>query len=260
MNYQHYFFFLLVLVSAAPLQAQFAETGYATYYADYLEGRPTAYGDTYQGDQFTAAHPKHPINTLLKITRIDDGRSVTVRINDKGPFKTGYIVDLSAVAGKYIGLDLDGKAKVRVEVVGYSDRNPVPKDYIPQVDMIAEGYSSPTSYGEGGLPTSYRTKGVDSGSPASYNPAEPIRRLRDNIGGYGIQLASYTNIANAERQVRSLQAQGIKDIYIKEKPSSYSDEIMYKIIIARFADKEQAEQQLKFLRRQKSLNGFVTLL
>jgi rare lipoprotein A len=260
MSYQHYLFSLLLLVSVAPLSAQFAETGFATYYADYLEGRPTAYGDTYRGDQFTAAHPKHPINTLIKVTRIDDGRSVTVRVNDKGPFKTGYIVDLSAVAGKYIGLDLDGKAKVRVEVVGYSERNPVPNDYIPQVDMIAEGYANPTSYGEGGLPTSYSTKGIEADNATNYNPAEPIRRLRDNIGGYGIQLASYTNIANAERQVRSLQAQGIKDIYIKEKSSSYSDEIMYKIIIARFADKEQAEQQLKYLRRQKSLNGFVTLL
>lgn len=252
MNYRYYLFLTLLLPSSIALHAQYAETGYATYYADYLEGRPTAYGETYQADQFTAAHPKHPLNTLIKVTRIDDGRSVIVRVNDKGPFKAGYIVDLSAIAGKYIGLDIDGKAKVRVEVIGYAERNPVPDDYVPQVDLIAEGYSSPTSYGKSGLPSSYNTKGG--------NLTEPIRRLKDNIGGYGIQLASYTVKANAERQVRSLQAQGIKDIYIKETASSYSDEVLYKIIIARFVDQEQATQQLKLLRRQMSLNGFVTRL
>ncbi|HKK74518.1 MAG TPA: septal ring lytic transglycosylase RlpA family protein [Saprospiraceae bacterium] len=260
MNDLRYFFLLLILASALPLSAQFAETGYATYYADYLAGRPTAYGETYLPDQFTAAHPKHPLNTLIKVTRIDDGRSVTVRVNDKGPFKAGYIVDLSDVAGKYIGLDIDGKAKVRVEVVGYSEINPVPDDYVRQVDLIAEGYSAPTTYGESNLPSSFSTKGLAAADAGNYNPAEPIRRLKDNIGGYGIQLASYTVKANAERQVRSLQAQGIKDIYIKEKASSYSDEVLYKIIVARFADKEQAEQQLKLLRRQKGVNGFVTLL
>jgi rare lipoprotein A len=179
-------------------------------------------------------------------------------VNDKGPFKAGYIVDLSAVAGKYIGLDLDGKAKVRIEVVGYSETNPIPRDYIQQVNLTAKGFTSPTDYGNMDQPTDYSN--TASGTSSVYNPNEPIRRLKTNVGGYGIQLASYSIEANAERQVRSLQEQGIKDVYIKEHTTAYSGESMYKIIIARFADKTMAEQQLKLLRRQKGVNGFVTRL
>lgn len=259
MNYaQNLFLVILLTIASTSVYAQITETGYATYYADYLNGRPTAYGETYRSDQFTAAHPKHPLGTLIKVSRIDDGRSVTVRVNDKGPFKAGYVVDLSAVAAKYIGLDLDGKAQVRVEVVGYSETNPVPRDYIQQVDLASQGYTNPTSYGNTDRPNDYG-KMTAKGATA-YNPAEPIRRLRDNIGGFGIQLASYGQLANAERQVRSLQEQGIKDVYIKESTAAYSGETMYKIIIARFAEQELAEQQLKLLRRQQGLNGFVTRL
>lgn len=260
MNYKHYFLLCCMLVSISPLPAQFAETGFASYYAHYLEGHPTAYGETYLADQFTAAHLKHPVNTLLKVTRIDNGRSVIVRVNDKGPYKAGFVIDLSEVAAKYIGLDLEGKTKVRLEVVGYSETNPVPDDYVPQVDLIVGDYSAPIAYGESSTSSTYHKQGEAPSRPDGYNPGEPIRRLKDNIGGYGIQLASYTLKANAEQQVRSLQAKGIKDIYIKEKASNYSEEVLYKIIIARFANKEEAEQQLRILRREKGLNGFVTQL
>lgn len=247
MNHRPYAALIVLLLSSVVLRAQFAETGFATYYADYLAGRPTAYGEHYLPDLFTAAHPKHPLHTLVKVTRIDNGRSVTVRINDRGPFKTGYIIDLSKVAARYIGLDLEGKTKVRLEVVGYAESNLVPDDYVAQ--------SAPASE-----PIAYQTGSTNTSGEISYNPTEPIRRLKNDIGGFGIQLASYTLAINAERRVRELQAQGIKDIYIREKASNYSDETLYKIIIARFTNEELATQQLEILRSQFGLNGFVTRL
>ncbi|MEO0340483.1 MAG: septal ring lytic transglycosylase RlpA family protein [Bacteroidota bacterium] len=232
------------------VHAQYAEVGYATYYADYLIGNPTAHGEVYFAEQFTCAHKRHPAGTLLKVSRVDDGRSVTVRVNDKGPFKDGYVVDLSKVAGKYIGLDLDGKAKVRLEVVGYSERNPFPADYRPEQNLTARGFSNPQDYSQD--PTSYDQ--INN----TINSNSPIQRLQAGLGGFGIQIASYSLEENATRQIKALQEKGVQNLYIKEVETNYTG-VMYKLIVARFATREAANQQLQYL-RQQSLNGFVTRL
>lgn len=244
---------MLCLITAGPLGAQYAETGYAVYYADYLIGRQTAYGEVYNPHFFTCAHKRHPLGTLLKVTRIDDGRSVLVRVNDKGPFKEGYVVDLSKVAGRYLGLDVDGKARVRVEVVGYSETNPVPEGYQPPRDITtARGISQPSAYGN--RPDEYGASSLASGTASGEIP-----RLEAGPGGFGIQVASYTLEENAVRQARALQAQDVKNLYIQESATSYSG-TMYRLIIGRFRTRDQAEQALQFLRRQKGVNGFVTML
>src|SRR5690606_1622995 len=75
-----------------------AERGVATFYADYLEGQPTAYGEFYHKDEMTAAHRSHPAGTLLKVTRLDNQRSVIVRVNDWGQLCEGCVVSVSKVA------------------------------------------------------------------------------------------------------------------------------------------------------------------
>lgn len=95
-----------------------SETGLAIYYADYLHGQPTAYGETYLRDEMTAAHRFHPPGTLLQVTRLDNGRSVVVRVNDRGAFCEGCIVDVSKAAALQLDLLKDGKARVSVNVVG----------------------------------------------------------------------------------------------------------------------------------------------
>ena len=243
----------LLLFMSSSLLAQYAQVGYATYYADYLSGQKTAYGEIYQPNQFTAAHKTFPLGTLIKVSRIDDGRSVVVRVNDKGPFKDGYVVDLSGEAGKYIGLDLDGRAKVRVERVGYSENNPVPPNYRPSGDLSAKGFSQPDAY-EDNLPISY-----DQIQAATQSNA-PVARLQAGKGGFGIQISSYSIEENATRQAKALQAQGIKNLFILEAEANYSGTTMYKLIVARFADRDAANLQLEYLRRKQGLNGFVTRL
>lgn len=105
----------------SPLAAQnysAAERGIAVYYADYLEGQPTAYGEVYRRDAMTAAHRSHPEGTLLRVTRLDNKRSVTVRVNDRGAFCDGCVVDLSKAAAINLDLIRDGRAMVSVEVIG----------------------------------------------------------------------------------------------------------------------------------------------
>jgi len=93
------------------------EIGKASYYANEFDGGRTYFGETYDKDQYTAAHKVHPQGTRLKVTRIDNGKSVIVRVNDRGPYISGRIIELSYAAARDIGMLDEGVADVQVEVV-----------------------------------------------------------------------------------------------------------------------------------------------
>jgi rare lipoprotein A len=100
------------------------EKGIASWYGEPYHGRQTASGEIYDMHRMTAAHRTLDFGTMVKVTRRDDGASVKVRINDRGPFIKGRIIDLSFAAAKKIGLDVDGVAPVKVEVVGFREPSP----------------------------------------------------------------------------------------------------------------------------------------
>jgi rare lipoprotein A len=90
----------------------------ASYYGEKFRGRPTASGEIFDPDQMTAAHKTLAFGTVVKVTRVDNGKSVTVRINDRGPFVEGRIIDLAEAAARKIDMIAAGVVKVRVEVTG----------------------------------------------------------------------------------------------------------------------------------------------
>lgn len=91
--------------------------GMASYYADEFNGRATANGETYDMHGLTAAHRTLPFNTRVRVTNRDNGRSVVVRINDRGPFKGDRVIDLSYAAAREIGLIGPGTAEVTIDVL-----------------------------------------------------------------------------------------------------------------------------------------------
>ena len=94
------------------------QRGTASYYADKFVGRQTANGETYRHDKMTAAHRSLPFGTEVRVTRVETGESVVVRINDRGPFKAGRIIDLSKRAARELGIVQAGLAEVTVRPVG----------------------------------------------------------------------------------------------------------------------------------------------
>ncbi len=92
-------------------------TGKASYYADKYVGSQTSNGEIFRQDKLTAAHRSFPMGTKVKVTNLGNGRSVVVRINDRGPFVRGRDIDLSKAAARKIGLMKSGVAEVRMEVV-----------------------------------------------------------------------------------------------------------------------------------------------
>lgn len=93
------------------------ETGQASYYADGYHARPTASGELYQSTENTAAHRTLPFGTLVRVTNLKNGKSVVVRVNDRGPFVRGRIIDLSRAAFESIGRASEGLLQVEIEVI-----------------------------------------------------------------------------------------------------------------------------------------------
>ena len=92
----------------------FSETVYATYYASKFEGRRTTSGVRYRGKKLTAAHLTLPFGTIVTVTNPDNGRSVDVEINDRGPHSKKFKIDVSAAAAKALGFY--GKGVARLEI------------------------------------------------------------------------------------------------------------------------------------------------
>ncbi len=114
-------FSVLVLITACLASGQSLEesTGMASYYGSRFAGETTANGETFDPNDMTAAHPSLPFDTVVRVIRIggERRRSVTVRINDRGPFADDRIIDLSRAAAEEIGMIDEGVVEVRVEVL-----------------------------------------------------------------------------------------------------------------------------------------------
>lgn len=100
----------------------YEETGIASWYGPKFHGKTTANGETFNQNALTAAHPTLPMPTIVKVTNLENGRQLEVRINDRGPYARGRIIDVSARAAELLGFKDDGTAKVRVKVVESKSR------------------------------------------------------------------------------------------------------------------------------------------
>jgi len=92
-------------------------TGFASFYADDFDGKKTSNGETYNMYELTAAHKTYPFNTMIRVVNLANNRSVIIRINDRGPFIEGRIIDLSLGAATQLGMDKTGIQKVRLEII-----------------------------------------------------------------------------------------------------------------------------------------------
>jgi rare lipoprotein A len=115
-------FFTLVECSSVPEERDsnwigYTESGKASYYAMKFQSKKTASGELYDRDKKTAAHKKLPFGTKVRVTNVKNSKSVTVKINDRGPFVKGRIVDLSSSAFSRIADLGAGVIEVKIEVI-----------------------------------------------------------------------------------------------------------------------------------------------
>lgn len=107
-------------------QPDYDETGIASWYGPTFYGKSTANGETYTGDALTAAHKTLPMPVNVRVTNLDNGKSLVVRVNDRGPYSRGRIIDLSRRAAELLDVVQTGTARVRVTYLSRSNMNGAP--------------------------------------------------------------------------------------------------------------------------------------
>ncbi|PKL24709.1 MAG: septal ring lytic transglycosylase RlpA family lipoprotein [Spirochaetae bacterium HGW-Spirochaetae-3] len=187
-------FWLAAALVPAVAQAAFVETGVASWYGEPFHGRRTANGEVFDMRAMSAAHKSLPFGTLVRVTNLADGQSVVVRINDRGPFVAGRIIDLSKAAAVTIGLDRSGTARVEIRSV-------------PAGTALGPTATGPTVSGTTASP------GLKTAFPDS--PRTMVR----------IQVGSYRDAGNAGAAVEGLAALGLAAII--EKAGSYHRVAIY---------------------------------
>ncbi len=184
-------------------QADYDEVGYASWYGSELGGRPTANGEAFAPDGVTAAHRTLPLPSYVEVTRLDTGRTILVRINDRGPADGNRLIDLSAGAAEQLGITDIGMVQVRVRRT-----NPVDSERLAlrQSRPVPARLDTPDSLLEilreraGRLPrpSAYRPPAP---RPAPGAPAVPPATPSAD-GRFIVQVGAYSNRAHANEVAR----------------------------------------------------------
>ncbi len=240
-NKQHFLSALFFLCfGLGVVQAQWSETGIAAYYADKLHGKKTSSGELYDKYALTAAYHNLPIGSRIRVTRLDNQKSVEVRVNDCCLPLKGRIVDLSRAAAEQIDLIKAGTAQVRVDLVALGDGK-----------VCGKG-SQPVSYSAEGEKVAAR--GVAASGPVAPGTyrAEALNPIRS---GFGVQVGAFSDKANADAKVEELRKKGFKDLLVTYEGAD--TKIPYKVVVGLFDKRESAAAYQKSLATKHKMKGMV---
>ena len=191
----------------------FVQSGIASWYGQKFHGRKTSNGETYNMYAMTAAHKTLPMNTWVNVHNLKNDRKIVVRINDRGPFVTGRIIDLSYKGAKRIGIIGAGIGEVRVTALGkatsYSrkTRNPIafkPIDYLKGNFTIQVGAFQVKTNAE-----KYQHK-----LSKQYHNAHITLFTDDRGSFYRVRIGRFINLKDAEVYSEKLIAQGFNNVFI----------------------------------------------
>ncbi len=146
------------------------ETGTAMLYPDYYEGSPTALGEVFDQNELTGAHKKLPLGTIVQLTRLDNGLSVQIRINDRGAYCDGCIVDITKAAAQALGMVGEREAKVRLSVLGErKGASEVNNNALATAERTPDAYESTDRFAaKGGEPAFQSSRTAMPPSPNAY--------------------------------------------------------------------------------------------
>nr|WP_246347224.1 septal ring lytic transglycosylase RlpA family protein [Desulfurispira natronophila] len=196
----------------------FRERGIASWYGHPFHGRKTSNGETYDMYKFTAAHKTLPMNVYVQVNNLDNGKSTIVRINDRGPFAPGRIIDLSKSAADRIDMVNSGIAQVEIIVLGYNLRQPTGR--------VARSQSSDF-----------------------YRSREMVER-----GNFSLQVGAFRSHDSAQAYAEELRQQ---HPHVQVIPHSTPDGTMYRVRLGRFTSLETAELESQRLQRRGVENVVV---
>lgn len=224
------------------------QIGTASWYGEMFHGRETANGEIYDMDAITAAHPTLPMPVYAKVTNLENGRNIIVRVNDRGPYKRSRIIDLSRRSATVLGFRIRGTARVRVQYLAQAPLNgddsyekrylasrPWMRPYTAAIDR------KPGRIRSAAWLTATSAKGpVNAATAANIYPTGAITPLRRKIF---IQAGSFRSSSNANRLRERLAAYGP----VRIDPLQTGKNILYRVRLGPFAHDQIAGQILRKL-------------
>lgn len=217
------------------------ETGIASWYGPDFHGKKTSNGEIY--DMYapgTAAHKTLPMNTIVRVTHAETGQQVTVRINDRGPFVEGRIIDLSYTAGKALGLDVSGIAPVRLEVLQYDDHIMAqnPGGRAPAASRVARTTPAP----------------APAAAVIPVASAQVERSGGSSDGRYAIQIGAFRSADGASSMARQSENRfSGRSVSVQVGESGGSP--IHRVLLGGFESREAADRFM----REEGLNNAVVV-
>jgi rare lipoprotein A len=192
----------------------YVEEGLASWYGPEFHGKPTSCGEPYDMYAMTAAHKTLPMGTHVKVTNQRNGRSVILRVNDRGPFVSGRIIDLSCRGAQELGSANPGLAPVRVEAVQIASEQQIAGTTYWKVDPVPS--------------LRFGLFGVQIGSFREQKNAHRLKEKMQNAYGtiqilpfsdqdgyhYRVQVGSYKDLLLAQEEMKRLRHNGFADAFV----------------------------------------------
>ncbi|MEO8347207.1 MAG: septal ring lytic transglycosylase RlpA family protein [Betaproteobacteria bacterium] len=207
-------------VPATALRA-YKERGIASWYGRKFHGQKTSNGETYDMYAMSAAHPTLPLPSYARVTNMATGKSVVVRVNDRGPFLHDRIIDLSYAAANRIGVAARGSGEVVVESI-------IPGEGGTVVAVAPPSALSPTAQSDTNT-APLRTVDVPQAAPIS----------SESSGGFAVQLGAFQNFNNAQAFLAHVQAQ-LASAQVEPKVREQSG--LYRVFVGPFKDRDEARR------------------
>ena len=227
-------------------EPEYDETGIASWYGEQFNGKKTANGETYDMNEVTIAHPTLPLPSLVEVTNLDNGRTIIARANDRGPFASSRIIDVSKRAAELLGFKDKGTANVRVRYVGQApqindgDNNkimlasndankakPIAKPAVMAEKPVVKAPSAPVKL----------TAPVILAQNTSPK-AQAVQSVAKSLNY--VQIGAFASRANADRLANSSKLQG--DVKITEVQTANG--IMYRVLLAQSNEIQANNQSL----------------
>lgn len=192
----------------------YSQTGTASWYGPQFHGQRTASGETFDETALTAAHPTLPIPSLVQVTNLENGREVIVRVNDRGPFVGGRLIDLSRGAAQVLGFEAAGHARVNVRYLGPAPRRVNADGSQAPASAPSPAPVAPATVEEEGPrsllpPSSVQPETELAGAPVeNERPLAPVFTAPAASGGYFVQVGAFSDLSNAHRVRDAVGAAG----------------------------------------------------
>ena len=189
----------------------FVEEGLASWYGRKFHGRKTSNGEIYDMYAMTAAHKTLPLGTYVRVHNRTNGRQIVVRVNDRGPFVRGRIIDLSYAAANKLGVVGPGTAPVRIEALGFQEQDASGRTvYRSHGNYLADSYAVQV----GAFSSSDNAQRLAAEMRGRFGVARVCRSEVDGSHFFRVRVGNYTSLQAAESAKLSIKRQGFRNCFV----------------------------------------------